>query len=185
MKKYIIKYSVNVLLIILIFSITVYGQEKKNTSNHKFKKENLFTGGGLGLQFGTVTLIDISPILGYRINDNIAVGIGATYKYYKDNNYNFSTDIYGGNVFARYYIFDNIFAHAEYEILSIESNLYDPRITQNVKRVIVSSFLVGGGYRQCIAGNSFINLSILWNLNESIYSPYDNPVIRIGVDVGL
>ena len=154
-----------------------------------FDPNRLFTGGGLGLQFGTVTLIDVSPHIGYYLTDALALGLGGTYQYYryKDRYYEYSTDIYGGRLFARYYLFENLFLHGEYEYLSYEAALVDPfsYFTGDTKRVGIDSYLVGGGYRQPLGANSYVNLLVLWNLNETLYTPYDNPIIRMGVDLGL
>ena len=52
-------------------------------------------------------------------------------------------------------------------------------------RVNVNNILLGGGYRQWVTDNSFISLELLWNVNESVYSLYQNPIIRVGVNVGI
>jgi hypothetical protein len=44
---------------------------------------------------------------------------------------------------------------------------------------------VGGGIKQEIGVNSFLTLMLLYNLNETVNSPYSNPVIRVGFAVGL
>lgn len=175
------------LLLLICLSTSAWGQ--KSTSNvtdtlpakKKFDWNKVFIGGGLGLQFGTITLFDISPLIGYRFTDRMSAGIGVTYQYYryKDKFIDFTTNVYGGRLFGRYLITENLFAHAEYEVLSLETFDY----LNN--RINVVSVLVGGGYRQPIGSYSYLNLMILWNLNESAYSPYINPIIRIGVNIGL
>jgi hypothetical protein len=153
---------------------------KKNPFKDKF-----YTGGGFGLQFGDYTLVQVSPILGYRINENLSVGIGAAYQYAKSNYYNFSTNTYGGSVFGRYIIWRNIFAYTEYEFLNIE---YAELLSTNKirkQRMNVSSIFVGGGFRQMIGENSAMVFMVLWNLDDSPYSPYVNPVLRIGLEIGL
>jgi hypothetical protein len=44
---------------------------------------------------------------------------------------------------------------------------------------------LGGGYRQWIGEKAFMSLSILWNVNETPYSPYSNPIFRIGFGAGI
>ena len=157
----------------------------------RYKSDRFFTGGGFGLQIGTVTIIDVSPHIGYYLTDNFALGIGGTYQYYryKDSYYkiNYSTDIFGGRLFARYNIIEEIFAHAEYEYLNYEAALIDPLgyFTGDTKRVSVDNVLVGGGYRQNVGGNSWATISVLWNVNETVYTLYSNPIIRMGVDIGF
>ena len=171
---------------LFFLSLLAYSQ---NSSPRGFSNDKLFTGGGLGLQIGEVTLIDISPHIGYFFTERIALGIGASYQYYAINSkyYKYSTDIYGGRVFSRYYILEELFAHGEYEYLNYEAALIDPYgyFTGGTDRVGVDNVLLGGGYRQNIGGNSWINLMVLWNVNETVYTLYSNPIIRMGIDIGL
>lgn len=182
MKKYFI------LFVFLFFSWLLFSQ---NTNNLKFDKNKLYTGGNLGVQFGTYTVIDISPIIGYYLTEKFAAGLGIIYQYYgyRDKYYpslNFNTNIYGTKFFLRYNIFQSIFAHAEYEALSLETEYFDPyNYRHNTPRFIVHSMLIGGGYRQPIGEYSSINLMLLYNINETIDSPYKNPIIRMGFDIGL
>lgn len=154
-----------------------------------FQHDRLFTGGGIGVQIGQLTLIDVSPHIGYFLTDKLAVGIGGTYQYYnvKTTYYKYSTSIWGARSFGRYYLIPEAFAHVEYEYLNYASALIDPYgyFTGNTERVGVDNVLVGGGYRQPLGGNAWLNLIILWNINESVYTLYDNPIIRMGVDLGL
>lgn len=143
--------------------------------------DKFYTGGNFGLNFGTVTAIDISPIIGYKITEKFSAGVGVIYMYYSDSRYNYSTNAYGGRLFARHLIIENLFAHAEYELINRDAFDYYNRVF----RVNVSGFLVGGGYTQRIAGNSYFNIMVLWNLNENKYSFYPNPIIRMGFSVGL
>lgn len=182
-----------------IFAIAVFLLFIFGLNNHAFTQKNskslfqdrFFTGGGLGLQFGTVTFIDISPILGYMLTDNIAVGVGVTYNYYEDKRFDpvFSTNIFGASAFARYYFLDSflekIFLHAEYEILNFEAMLVNAYGFEYKDRIYVSGFLVGGGYREPIGARSFLSLTILWDVIEDINSPYINPVIRVGINIGI
>lgn len=154
------------------------GQDRDN-SNDKSFSDRVFFGGNLGLQFGTYTFIDVSPLVGYEITEKLSAGVGFTYLYYKDRIYDYSTNIYGGRVFTRYNIIENFFAHGEYEILNLETfDLID-------KRMNITNILVGGGYRQHIGGRTYFNLLVLWNINESAYSPYQNPIIRGGISFGI
>ena len=149
-------------------------------NGNKLKKENIFLGGNLGLQFGNVTIIDVSPIVGYKVTEKFSIGIGAKYQYINYRDYNYSFNVYGGSIFGRYNISDYLFAHVEYEVLNMPSI-----VNMNDIRTNVSSLFVGGGYRQKISKNSSFNIMGLWNLNESLESPYTNPIIRISLDIGL
>ena len=48
-------------------------------------RERLFFGGNFGLQFGTVTNIEISPLAGIYLTPRLAVGPGIRYEYFKSN----------------------------------------------------------------------------------------------------
>lgn len=148
--------------------------------------DRVYTGGGIGLQFGSQTYVNISPLIGYRLTEKFSVGLSGTYLYYKYKDYNpiysYSSNTYGGSVFSRYLIFENLFAHVEYEILRLQ-------VRDNVSRLLgkrdITSVLVGAGYRQMLGERSSINLMILYNLNETAYSPYQNPIIRLSFGIGI
>lgn len=145
-------------------------------------------GGYLGLQFGSVTIIDIAPLATYSFTEKIYGGLGLTYMYYKDNRYQpaFSLSSYGGSIFGGYYIWRDLFAHIEYAPLYIP-NYYDyyTPFTQPAPKPWAHDIYLGGGYRQWIGEKAFVNLMVLFNVNETQFSPYSNPIIRIGFGVGF
>jgi len=167
------------LILLLLASLLSAVTNAQEEPKPKFK-DRLFTGGGLGLQFGTVTLVNISPILGYRFNERLSSGVGITYIYLNYRDYDYSTSIYGGNIFTRFNIVEQIFLHSEFEILNL-----DAYVDNEFKRVNASGFLVGGGYRALIGGKSFMTLMLLWDLIEDRNYPYRNPIIRGGIAIGL
>lgn len=175
LKKYKIKSTVSFLLILLA-SLTCISQ------NHNIPwQQKLIFGGNLGLQIGGETKIDVSPEIGYKITEDIIAGVGITYQYYRWKLYNYSTSLYGGKIFSKYYFMENVFGHAEFEMLSLESEVFDPQgINGDVNRFWIQSLFVGGGYKQPIGQNSAFVITVLWNLNETTTSPYSNPIIRFG-----
>src|SRR6185369_4201295 len=44
--------------------------------------DKIYIGGNFGLEFGTRTIINVSPQIGYRLTDKFVPGIGLTYIYY-------------------------------------------------------------------------------------------------------
>lgn len=174
------------LAVILFLQSAQAQMEDGNLQKKSDFKSHLFYGGGFGLQFGSVTLIELSPLIGYKVTPKLGIGLSPTYKYYSYKNSYYSSsrlenNVYGGSIFARYMIFENIFAHAEYESLfyNIKVTGYPTDMRQ------YNSVLVGGGYRQQIGSNAAMNLMVLWNLNDTPDSPYTNPVIRVGFTVGM
>lgn len=110
--------KINFAIILSLFSLNTMAQ-RRVVNDEKFKNTSIerpfFTGGSFGLQFGTITAIDISPILGYRFTENIVAGIGATYQYYRNGRYipAVQTDIYGGRTFVRFYFLQKLFLHGK------------------------------------------------------------------------
>lgn len=148
--------------------------------------DKVYFGGNFGLQFGNQTLVDINPLVGYRLTEKLSVGFSATYIYYHitDSYYqlDYSTNIYGGSIFTRYYLLENIFAHVEGEVLNLEVPDY---FRNRFVRENIFGFYVGGGYRQPLGDRSSLNILLLYNLNEDRNSPYQNPIIRVGFGFGI
>jgi hypothetical protein len=179
---------------LLFFSTFLNAQDNdvyaRNDQPQKSKKpfaERLFLSPDLGLQFGTVTVVNVSPKIGYRITDKFAAGLGGTYIYIKDKTfkqlgYIYESSIYGGSIFSQYQIFEQIRLYSEYELLSLET--FNSK-TFKTTRELVPSLLAGGGYISRIGGNSSFNIMLLYNLLDGPNSIYDNPVIRIGFNIGL
>jgi hypothetical protein len=147
-------------------------QQNKNTDWETLRKK-LFFGGNFGMQFGAFTFLDVSPMIGYNISDKASVGVGYTFNYLRNRFTNTSLIIRGGRVFARYFIFPQLFAHGEYEALQ---GLYSSDRTK-----WFYTPLAGLGYRQKMGERVFFDLQALWNFNPNINSPYANPVIRAGI----
>ena len=158
---------------------SVYSQSP-NTGQKPSFKERLSLETNFGLQFGTITLVDISPNLTYNITQNLIGGLGLSYLYYNDSRFSpsYSSSIYGGRLFARYFVFENIFAHAEYELLSYKAASW-PSGKEDF--ISVSGLIIGGGYRQWISNRAYSTIAILFNLNDDINYPYSNPLIRVGI----
>lgn len=167
---------------VFIFILILLSFWSKSQPFELDNKGHFFSGGNIGLQFGTITLLDLSPYLGYYLTNELVAGVGVTYQYYKNSYYNYTTDIYGGRLFSRYFITEHFFPHAELEMLNLE--VYN-RNRAEIERMNVFSTLVGAGYRQEIARNAWFNILILWNITPNEYSPYVNPILRGGITIGL
>lgn len=177
------------LLSLLVF-IICFGQglaQVGELESNASWKDRVFVGGGLGLQFGDITNIQVSPIVGYRINEKLSAGIGITYIYFKDNRDNtpdFETDIYGGSVFVRRNLNEQFFLQAEYESLNLEFfNFNDGSVT----REWVPGLLLGGGYFMPLGRHAGFSATALYNvIHDDLKSPYNSPLIlRIGFTVGF
>ena len=149
--------------LLTLFSGYIFAQNAGKLKEKEPIPNRIFVGGNLGLQFGSITLVDVSPLIGYWFTEDLAGGLGLTYQYFQDNRYlpKYSTNIFGARIFGRYFIFGDIFAHAEFEWMNFDA--YD--FFGDLVRVNVNNILVGGGYRQWVTDNSFISLELLWNVN--------------------
>jgi len=179
---------------ILSFSFLANGQARENgdspkrttpiqkSAGFKLDPDRIVIGGGFWAQFGTITLVEISPTVGYLITDNFLAGVGGRYIYYSErvtSAFTFKTNVYGGSVFTQYYFLENFIAHLEYEVLNLED------FSEPETRVNINSLFVGGGYRSMIGSNAFASILLLYNLNDDLNSPYSNPVIRFNFGFGL
>ncbi|TVR79006.1 MAG: hypothetical protein EA412_07180 [Chitinophagaceae bacterium] len=161
-------------------------EDRPSQRDRGFQWDRFFMGGGIGAGFGTYTYVNVSPMAGYFVTDRLALGLGGIYQYFNYRPYNFSTNIYGGSVFSRFYILENFFAHAEYEVINLEGFVIDNTggIVER-GRLNVDAFYLGGGYAQPVGRNSAFYFMALFDLLQSQYSVNRNPVIRVGFMVGL
>ena len=75
--------------VLLLFSTSLYAQTDstdhapiaKPRKDPKPLSEKLVFGGNFGLQLGNYTNITLSPIVGYRVTDDLVLGGGPTYIY--------------------------------------------------------------------------------------------------------
>jgi hypothetical protein len=153
-------------------------------------KERLFYGGGLGLQIGSITDIQLSPVVGIWVLPRLSIALGPDYRFYKD--YDGRTDIIGGSVYTQIVLiqdFNNvlklgmhygIYLQAEDELLSLES-LYWKMPPVKTDRFFINTPMAGAGISQPIGRRSSINLALLWPLTSADYDIYSNPEIRISI----
>jgi hypothetical protein len=218
MKK-ISKLFLNVAFVVFAFLTMQIASGQKSETKENAKrpfKDRISIGGALGFGFGSNSiLVDISPIIGYSLTNNLVVGLGLTYKYYQLNDYYYSFDdksfsdlknnIYGGSIFARYFltgidipVIENLFLHAEVEPLIFTNDYtlmpynqgdfidaYGNYFIKKNEQVTITSYFLGGGLRQPITDRSYLYIEVLWNFNEELYTPYSNPRIRIGFSAGF
>lgn len=156
-----------------------------SAENSGFKKENIRFGGNFGLSFGKFTYFEITPTISYLFSDKFASGIGLTYIYYKYNDsfYPYETSIYGGSIFQRFYLTDNIFQHGELEILNYEIPSINTSNNQlELNRKFVPALNIGAGYQssEFMRGTYILFLyNILYGVDSRTPNPY---VFRIGVN---
>jgi hypothetical protein len=147
-----LKIRTGILILTLFFmsSLGTYAQGSGDRTTQKRPfRERIIVGGGLGFSIGSYSsLVDVSPIIGYIITNELVAGVGFTYKYYRYKDYyalvsssgqdvsfyDFKTNIYGMSFWARYYltkteipVIENIFLHAEVEpLMFVNKYTLDP-----------------------------------------------------------
>lgn len=209
--------------ILLVVVTSTYAQERvysssgkplnksqKNIKSDKLIEPDRIIIGGWGL-FGAATGIvnvGITPVVGYRITDGFAAGIGLGYQYLRIRDYNtvitnpingaeefrpLNAHIYSPSVWFRHIIWNNIFAQVEYEHNIFSQTTYTNDFTQyqtlpiikRKDRLGVNSVLVGAGIRQPVGERSSMVFMILYDVLQDKNSPYRNTLaIRFGFNYG-
>ncbi|UAY52684.1 hypothetical protein [Ferruginibacter albus] len=195
-------------VLFLSISMISLAQEAKEEGEKVFKKENLFTGGGVNVGISTYsTVLGANPVLGYSVAKWLDAGIAFNFTYSSSryiNSYGELTGdklrqlLYGPGVFAKIYPIDVIFVQAQFEENFIHQHDVDANgNTYNYPNISVPSLLVGAGY--CTDRDNsrepFFYLSILFDVLDRDYSPYTEPtssgkpaivpIIRGGVQIPL
>lgn len=168
-------------ILLLHLSCEVISQQRPSSDVPTFR-ERIGIGGNLGLRIGNPTYIEVSPILGYRISPFLMPGIGVSYRYIKYRMYGFNpqgVNLYGASAWMRVYPVPMVFGYAEYELLNGE---WDPFYRPGIRSNIFTTF-VGAGYSQEMNGSSSY-VMVLFAVNQEAFSPYVNPVIRVGFMLG-
>lgn len=151
--------------------------------------------------FGTYTTIDLSPQVGYHITDRWSAGTGFRYNYYRNISYyspsDWSTHIYGLKAFTRldilrnaqdflpFYLFNDLFIHAEYEAQNLERRYFDAPLFPDEGRFWTNNYFIGFGIMQRMGRLNGYSIMLLWNLNHNYFSPYSNPTYRVGLTLYL
>lgn len=179
-----------VFTVLIFFSAAAVAQDEEKPEGAM--KDKLFAGGSLGLSFGSYTLINLSPQIGYRFNKYLAAGVGFNLIYAsqkeKDNygrDYSKSVQgITGLNLFTRFYPVEKFFIQLQPEANYRFGNItyYQGSIQEKFKldAEIVPSFLAGGGLVAPTKNGAFIT-TILYDVLQKPNAPYGNkPVVNVG-----
>ncbi len=174
---------------------TTYSSDSLIQKKGGFQKEKLFYGGNLGLSFGSITYINLSPLIGYRFSDLFAAGLQVNGLYESARYKNLSNrttrkeryGMVGLGVFGRVYPIPQLFLHIQPELNYVMGKVkyYDPPAEDNYHKM-VPAFLAGGGYSQKIGPNSAFVIMILYDVLQDESSPYGSkPIFRAGVNIGF
>jgi hypothetical protein len=203
--RFLIRNSINMnksylLALLLFFSMAAKAQDEEEAKGG-FKKENLFTGGGISLSLSNYSfLVGASPVLGYRLADWADAGLVLNYQYnslrdYPYIDYKQRQNIYGGGVFTRLFPVRFVFAQAQFEHNFISQKVIYPSGggTEHYN-TSANSLLIGLGYMQGRMpgfNSASYYLSLLWDVSGNSNSPYTDsrgrtiPILRGGVNIPL
>lgn len=179
-----IKLLASVLLISLISSYTALSAQKQGSDKPPLK-ERLFFGGSFGLQLGTYTDIDISPVIGLWVLPRLNIAAGPKYRYIKYGAER--ANIYGGRAYTQFMFIrdlDNIVpmgVHLGF-FLQAEDEFFKFRYTDgtNTEEVFSNAPLLGVGVSQPLGRRAAVNLSIMFAVDDP-YDFYGDPEFRITI----
>ena len=170
--------------------VRIEGMKKPAKEKPKFSDRLVF-GGDIGLSVGTYTYINVSPAVGYRVTDRLIVGLGPIYIYENYKDYNLKSSMYGAKVITSFTVLrstdinpnfqiGNLILHLENEVINVKPLYFDQFGPVYGSRIWIDNFLVGGGLSQAIGSKFNVSVLILWDVTNNAYSPYSNPIFRIG-----
>jgi hypothetical protein len=179
MKKLIIT-----LLALICFSVAS-GQVMIDKEEKPSIFDRMYFGGGFSLSFGTITSVYVSPVIGYMITRSLSGGVGITYQFYKDDRFDYQTNMYGGKLFLRqnfHLLKLPLFLYAEYESLNFEYGEVLPNYEIRYTRDWVPSMFLGGGFFQSFGRRGGFTITAMYNvIYDDLRSPYNSPwVFRVG-----
>ncbi len=159
----------------------------KTTSDIEFRK---IAGGSAWFNaWGNYSYFEVSPVGAYKLNDKTHVGLGATYRYVSGYSYlsgiPLDYSVYGARTFIRYMLFQDLYAHAEYELMYGLPTVVQRSTGANyAERNWVSGALLGASYRSMMGQRTASVLTVLYNATYVQNStPSPSPlVIRVSLE---
>jgi len=177
-------FKILIIIVTILLSFNGMSQEKEKASFAKFT-DKLQWGGNLGMSFGAYTYIQVAPVLFYSVTDDFIVGSGLDFTYYNDkSNPHFVNEgsIWSPRIFARYFIINDLFVHAEYQQYYYKDNY---SLVPNDWVWSEPEYYAGGGYRQWMGQNSYMFIMLLFNLQSDEFNFGINPRLQMGFAAGF
>jgi len=174
-KKHIFFSATKLIVFTILFNwLTSYAQTLNQKSDFW---EKVQFGGGLGLAFGNITNVTVSPTAIYNINQYASIGAGLQYSYISQRNV-FSSNLYGGSIIGLLNPLEEIQISAELEQLRVNSSSEFPGNITVKDNFWNTALFVGAGYR---AGNVTIGgrYNVLYTKNDRVYGTGFQPFVRV------
>ncbi len=168
-----------ILFCLLLLSHLALAQKEVDESSSW--RNRIFYGGYAWASFGNLTWVDLSPQVGYMVNERVAVGMGIKYQYREIRSIRFSDHLFGYQAFGRLNLTRQVFAQGEFENISLT---FEDRLERR-SRIWVPGAFLGGGFFQSAGSRMGFSIMLLYNfLYDPLRSPYPSPwVIRMGVSL--
>lgn len=183
----------NLLILTLILAASTAGfsqEQPEPVKNDGFDKSRLFFGGNFGLSFGSnLTLINISPQVGYRFTETFAAGAGVNFisSSFKDS-YSKTSQTYAGlNIFGRVYPIRQILLQAQPELNYSWGKYkeYGSGYTYNLEGKFVPSLILGAGAAIPTGSGAFIIMA-QYDVIQDPRTPYGKNVFyNFGYNFGF
>lgn len=153
---------------------------KRNSLEGKTLSERLVLGGTLQVD-KEPTSLDVSPLLGYKLNRKYTVGLGATYRAVLNfNEFNAEEQVYGFRAFFQREAVKGFFVHGEFERMNVapDSAATNAETTRRWK----SGVLAGIGKEYNFIKNVNGQVMVLYNfMHQEGITPYNKRwVFRFG-----
>lgn len=184
----------------LALSLSSFAQDEEESS-HKFRRDNIFLGGSIGLGLGNGGFsAGANPEIGYSVSKWLDAGISTNFNYYsyraeynagiRQRSFN-----YGGGIFARLFLFGGFFLQVlpEYNWVNTNFKSLSPGgigEEYHLKNE-APSLLLGAGYGSRMIGNSNFFTVLMIDAGTNTNSPYIGslgsklPILRTGFNFYL
>ena len=175
----------------------VSAQEDAPVEKRGFDRSRLFGGGNFALNFGNITIINISPQLGYRFSRYLAAGVGVNAQYSSFKTINaydgatFSRENYGVggvNVFGRFYPIEHVILQVQPEANYVWGKIkyYNPAEQFKLSGKIVPSLLLGAGGAIPMGGSGAFIAMAQYDVLQSDRTPYGDKIFfNFGYNFGF
>jgi len=171
------------LAVILCTTMSLQAQRDTTESKPPFK-DRLVYGGGVILNFSNFgTALGLSPRVGYKVTDRYIAGVGLSYIYFSADQY--KSNNYAASIFNNFRVLDEVFLHAELEYGRTQQT-QSTVLGEQKFNYEYPALLLGGGYRQSGGGAIGVSFTVLYDVIQDRYSPYQQGLVyRGGIFVGL
>ncbi len=186
-------------LLVLAFILTgifytAKAQDESEDPQKGFDKSKLFFGGNFALNFGNITIVNVSPQVGYRFSRLFAAGAGINGQYssfrrprvdgstYSRENYG----VAGLNIFGRVYPIDQILLQVQPEMNYTWGKFKQFNVgEQKLEGKFVPSVLLGAGGVIPTGRGAFLAM-VQYDILQNARTPYGNRVFyNFGYNLGF